>query len=105
MAAVAAIGGLAIAGISAYSQNQASQQANATAQKQVAATEQGEQQQDEALTTQQAQNTAAQTQDAQWMQMRTFANSMQGLSSTPPGALGAQSGALGASAMSKAGKI
>jgi hypothetical protein len=106
MAAVAAIGGLAVGAYSAYNQSQASSKANATASAQASATEQNQEKQDQTLQTQEAQNNASQVQDAQWMQMKSMANAMQGLSTqAPAGLTGPGQAGVGAGAMGKAGKL
>ena len=65
-----------------------------------------QQKRDQALQTSQTQNVNKQAGDAQWMQMRTLANTMGGLNSQPPLALTSQNGSqTGAQAGAKAGKI
>ena len=98
---------LAVSAYSTYQQNQQSQQANANAQGQVQQQENAEGQANQSLQDQTAQNNTTQKADAQWMQMRALANTMQGASGQPPSSLlaGVNSNSAGAQAGARAGRV
>ena len=96
---------LALSAYSTQQQHQQAETANATAKKTLQDQEDAAGAADKALLDKQGQNAARQTQDAQWMQLKTAQNSAQGLANAAPYSLTAQSGATGAAAGSKAGKL
>ncbi len=96
---------LAVSAYSTYSQDQASKAANATAKKTLGEQEGAMSQADKDLQDKQNKNSAMQSQDAQWMTLKTAQNSAQGLATAAPYSLTAQSGAAGAAAGSTAGKL
>lgn len=97
--------GLALSAYSANQQHQASETANATAKKTLQDQENAASKADRDLLDKQSKNQAAQSQDAQWMQLKTAQNSAQGLANAAPFSLIGQSGAAGLAAETKAGKL
>jgi hypothetical protein len=96
---------LAVSAYSTYQQGQAADAANATAKKTIQGQEDAQGAADKALLDKQGKNEAMQSQDAQWMTLKTAQNSSQGLATAAPYSLTAQSGAAGAAAGSNAGKL
>ena len=87
MAAVAAIGGLVVAGASAAISYSESQKQSQAAQAGVQQQEAAEGATDATLKQQENQNANTQTQDAQWMQMKTMANQLSSSTNQAPSGL------------------
>lgn len=103
-AAIAAVA-VGVSAYGAYSQHQASTEANDMTQGAIEDQKKKQKEQDDALGRSAQENEARRNQDAQWMQLKTMQNQAPGSGTTAPYSLTSQSAAAGAAAGSKAGKV